>query len=448
MKKNHDVSELVGLAQKGNRECLGVLSAHVRQRVFVYLYRMTLDYHLAQDLAQETVLYMIESLPRLETTSSSSLWGWIYRSAWGKFQHYLRPQGHQRIVQKTIVDHEALSQLTDQAEASALEQAECSELFEAICKSIGTLDARYRNVLVLRCFELLSYAEIASILGGSELRARVLFFHAKHALRRRLHNRGYGREYFLTSLSLFGSITAMRAKSASAAVTVTSNLLKTGRIATVIGAVSTRFGLMTAAVVTIGLAAVMLYVGSLHADVPIEDTNEPTTLAVRSDTRWAFPLQIIGSHNPEGNGWEAVSAEDDEETLTPDPLDLQAILARQWYKCHFIIPEGHWIEFGFGRQINNGIGFDVRYDCLDTGNFPDVFLTDGQGRTLQLANPVIEPLEERAQRVSFDLTDVEIPFEPVGVRVQGRGLEGPWKASVLISLEAQISPQPKDKPRL
>ena len=442
MKNHHDVSELVGRAQKGNRECLGALSTHVRHRVFVYLYRMTLDYHLAQDLAQETVLYMIESLPRLKTDSSSSLWGWIYRSAWGKFQHYLRPQGHQRIAQKTIVDYEALSQLADEAEGSALERAERSELLEAICKSLATLETRHRNVLILRCFELLSYAEIAAVMGSSELKARVLFFRAKHALRRRLHHRGYGREYFLTSLSLFGSVTAMRAKSASAAVTVTADLLKTGTLATTIGAVSTELGLVAAAIVMIGLVAGALHVGRSDADVLVENASE-MTLSVRSDTRWAFPVRIINSHDPEGTGWEAVSVEDEEEMLTSSPLDLRATLARQWYKCPFIIPEGHWIEFGFGGTISNGMGFDVRYDCLDTGNFPDVFLTDGHGRTLQLTNPVIEPLDDRAQRVSLDITDVEVPFRPVGVRVQGRGHEGPWKAPVLISLEAQIGLQIK-----
>ncbi len=277
MTKTHDISELVSRAQKGDRESLGVMSAHVRQRVFVYLYRMTLDYHLAEDLVQETVLYMIESLPRLKTASSSSLWAWVYRSAWGKFQHHLRPQGHQRIVQKTIVDHEALLQMTDETKDSALEQAERAELFEAICKSLGALQTRHRNVLVLRCFELLSYAEIASVMGGSELKARVLFFHAKHALKRHLHNRGYGRQYFLTSLSLFGLITGMRTQSTSAAITVTSNLLKGNTIATTIGAVTTKLGLITTAIVTTGLTVGTLYVCSSDTDMPTESTINVVT---------------------------------------------------------------------------------------------------------------------------------------------------------------------------
>ena len=293
-------------------------------------------------------------------------------------------------------------------------------------------------MLILRCFELRSYAEIANIMGGTELKARVLFFHAKHALKRCLHNRGYGRRYFLTSLTLFGIITGIRTKSASAALTVTSNLLKTGTIATTIGAVSTQLGLITAAVITVGLAGGTVYVCSSNADVPTETISQ-MTLPIQSDTRWAFPTQIINAYDPEGNGWEAVSAKDGEDPSTRIPLDLQTILTGQWYNCHLIIPEGHWIEFGFGGPINNGIGFDIRYDCLDTGNFPDVFLIGGQDRTLKLTSSVIEPLENQSLRVSFDLTNVEVPFEPAGVRVQGRGLEGQWQAPVLCSLEAQIS---------
>lgn len=439
MLKTRDISELVSRAKKGNRESLGELSAHVRQKIFVYLYRMTLDYHLAQDLAQDTVLYMIESLPRLKTTKSSSIWAWIYRSAWGKFQHHIRPQGHQRIVQKTIVDHDVLMQLTDEDKENALEHAERTELFEAICESLDKLEKRHRNVLVLRCYELLSYAEIATVMGNSELQARLLFFRAKHALKRHLQNRGYGRKYFLTSLTLFGLITGMRAKSASAAVTVTANMLKTGAMATTIGAVTTKTGMIATAVVTIGLIAGSVHVYNSNLEKPVEST-QGITLAVQNDTQWELPLQIITSNDPEENGWEALSVDNGEELSTKIPLDLQTILARQWEKCYVIIPEGHWIEFGFERPLVNGVGFDIRYDCLYTGNFPDVFLADGQGRTFQLTNPVIEPLEDRGQRVSFELTNVVIPFKPVGIRIQGRGFKGQWKAPVVFNLEARISP--------
>jgi len=330
-------------------------------------------------------------------------------------------------------------QLTDEDKENALEHAERTELFEAICESLDKLEKKHRNVLVLRCYELLSYAEIGSVIGSSELQARLLFFRAKHALKRHLQRRGYGRKYFLTSLTLFGLITGMRAKSASAAVTVTANMLETGALATTIGAVTTKMGLLTTAVVTIGLVAGSVHVYNANAPKPVEST-QGITLAVQNDTQWEFPLQILTSNDPEENGWEALSAEDGEELFSKVPLDLQTILARQWENCFVILPEGHWIEFGFERLLKNGIGLDIRYDCLETGNFPDVFLADGQGGTFQLSHPVVEPLEDRGQRVSFELTNVVIPFEPVGVRIQGRGFKGQWKAPVIFNLEARISP--------
>ena len=283
MTRTHDISKLVSRAQKGDRESLGVLSAYVRRRMFVYLYRITLDYHLTEDLVQETVLYMIESLPRLKTASSSSLWAWIYRSAWGIFHHYLRPQGHQRIIQNTVVDHETLLTLTADAEENALEHAERAELCEAICKSLGTMRARHRSVLVLRCFELFSYAEIAAVMGCSEIRARVLFFNAKHALKRRLHNRGFRREYFLTGLSLFGIITAAHTKSASAAVTVTSSMVKAHTIAAVIGAITAQLGFVKTTVITIAIVAGAICVYTSDAVVPTE-SKANVTIAKISNT--------------------------------------------------------------------------------------------------------------------------------------------------------------------
>lgn len=315
MTRTHDISELVRRAQKGDRQSLGVLSTRVRRRVFVYLYRMTLDYHLAEDLVQETVLYMIESLQRLKTTSSSSLWAWIYRSAWGIFRHYIRPQGHQRVIHQTVVNHEALLQLMDYTEDDPLEQAEQSELFEAICKSLATLQARHRNVLVLRCFEQLSHAEIGSVMGCSEVKARVLFFHAKHALKRRLHNRGYGRRYFLTSLSLFGLITGTPAKSASAAITVTSSLSKTGTIATMIAAITAKLGLIRTAVVAIGLIVGTLHVCSSDADVPAESTVDSMVRGGES---------VISMADKMGNTeiGDLLLGEGGADPAVPDPCDF------------------------------------------------------------------------------------------------------------------------------
>ena len=47
-------------AQAGNPQSLSAVAEQVRQKVYTYIYRLTLDYHLTQDLTQETALEMIE----------------------------------------------------------------------------------------------------------------------------------------------------------------------------------------------------------------------------------------------------------------------------------------------------------------------------------------------------------------------------------------------------
>jgi hypothetical protein len=131
------------------------------------------------------------------------------------------------------------------------------ELSDTIFQAMAKLKLMYRNILILRCFEQMSYAEIADLLGCKELRARVLFFRAKYLLKKQLSQRGFGRELLLTSLGLFGLMTAST-KAASAAGTVTATSLDVGFTATLIGAAGTKLGIaimtaMTALILTLSV---------------------------------------------------------------------------------------------------------------------------------------------------------------------------------------------------
>jgi len=95
-------------AQAGNAQSLSAVAEQVRQKVDTYIYRLTLDYHLTQDLTQETVLEMIKSLPQLEVPHVNGFWGWVFRTALGKVQHHFRLQGARRLAQKTTSDDSVL----------------------------------------------------------------------------------------------------------------------------------------------------------------------------------------------------------------------------------------------------------------------------------------------------------------------------------------------------
>ncbi len=431
MKKSVDLARIVSQAQQGHRESLELLVEHVRPRVMVYLYRMTLDYHLAQDLTQETMLTLIQSLQYLRTGSHSSLWAWIYRTALGKGQHHFQKQGRRQRSRPTTVDHDVLDQLAAHSTRDGLDQVQRQELVEAMSTSLETLKTTYRHVLVLRCFEQLSFAQIATVLGaGSELRMRLLFLRAKRALERQLHNRGFGRRYFLSGLTLFATATALCTKSTAAVPVVTAELAGAGAAATTIGALTAPCGVAVLAAVTLTLMVGAAFVPGPEVPIPTFQETVP----------WGFPSRLIKAHDPNGNGWERLIPFDNGPDL-PVPLDLNTIIDKPGTDFFLILPEGQWVEFGFPGPLVDSPGPDIEYHCLKTENFPPVFLTDGDKRTYRLEIPTRHLRENWAYRVTFDLAECQCPFTPTVLRIEGTGPPSQPGAAVLINLKARVAPR-------
>lgn len=223
------------------------LAQLVQGRLFAYIYRLTLNYDLAQDLLQETLLRMVESLKELKQVEQ--FWMWLYRTAMGKVQHYFRDKKQQHMVQIAALDKERLLDYVSQNHNDGLSSVVRRELSETICLAMARLKLTYRNVLILRCFEQLSYAEIASLMDCKELRARVLFFRAKHSLRQQLARRGFRKTLLLIALGFFGVITTPT-KGASVAGVVSAASLDVGFLATLVGAAGTRLGIAVMTAIT------------------------------------------------------------------------------------------------------------------------------------------------------------------------------------------------------
>ena len=85
MDENTGYAELIRQAHLGDQQSMNQLAQLVQGRLFAYIYRLTLNYDLAQDLSQETLLRMVESLKELKQVEQ--FWLWLYRTAMGKVQH-------------------------------------------------------------------------------------------------------------------------------------------------------------------------------------------------------------------------------------------------------------------------------------------------------------------------------------------------------------------------
>jgi len=237
--------QLVRQAQLGDRVSLDRLAEGARQRLYAYIYRLTLNHDLAQDLLQETLLKMVENMKELE--HPERFWSWLFRTALGNVQHYYRDLAREQAIEFSSISRNRLSQYLCEDHDDGLNRAMRKELSETIVDAMARLRLTYRNVLMLRCFEQMSFAEISEIMGCKELRARVLFYRARHSLGRQLSRRGLGKGLLVTALGVFGLLTAP-ADSAPAG-TVTAASLNVGLVATLVGHAGTPSGM--AVVVTI-----------------------------------------------------------------------------------------------------------------------------------------------------------------------------------------------------
>ena len=233
--KDKELVELVCRGQGGDREAVAMLSELAAERLLPYIHRLTLNYDVAQDILQETLLHLVKSLGDLK--QQGSFWSWIFRMARGKVQHYYRDRGREKdIMMRTF--REGWNRCQD-SNLTGYDYVLRKELSEIIVGVVGRLNVNQRTVLALRCYEDMPYSQIAEVMDCKEMAARVMFYRAKRLMRKGLIRRGFSKEHLMLALGLFGAITA-KSEAVSATSYVSASMLNVGALAVFISALSSR----------------------------------------------------------------------------------------------------------------------------------------------------------------------------------------------------------------
>jgi len=411
-------------AQAGNTQSLSAVAEQVRQKVYTYIYRLTLDYHLTEDLTQETVLEMIKSLSQLEVPHVNSFWGWIFRTALGKVQHHFRRQGARRLVQKTTSDDSVLkSQAGD--DNNPMNALVSEEIRKTVVSAMQAIKFKYRNILVLRCFDNLSYGQIAGIMGGSELKCRLLFFRAKHSLKSQLERHGFKRDHLLAVLTMFAGLTLGTGKKAAAGEVVLASSLETGLGISLAGLLTVKTAITAACVLCIAG-----FTASMIKPAPSSNTTVKELYGhlypLLDHEAFAAPSRVIAAHDPERDGFLVI---DQDRPGTPVQR-LQTDQIRQADQIRIdlvnqprmglVLPTDHWIELGFDGPIRDGSGPDLLLTVWGC-RIMRIFLTDGSGQWFELPQPSCLRMGVCANEhiIDIDLDGLDLPFEPRGVCLFG-----------------------------
>jgi len=163
---------LLEATKTGDEVAFAELVRRYRNQITNYVYRMTNDYDLAVDLAQETFMRVYAAAERYQTSYAFSTY--IYRIATNLAISELRRRKRRRLVslstffrERESADDSCELEMPDTATLQDAAYVE-DERRSAVARAIATLPEKYRAPLVLRDVEERSYEEIASILQMNE----------------------------------------------------------------------------------------------------------------------------------------------------------------------------------------------------------------------------------------------------------------------------------------
>jgi RNA polymerase sigma-70 factor (ECF subfamily) len=149
-----------------------------KHRVYAYCYRLLRHPQNAEDATQETFIKVHRSLDQLE--NAASLQAWIFSIA----------RNESFTILRRLRPTEELEEETEDVwdEESPLDKVVQKEKAGIVQHCLGLLKPTYRELLILKEYEQLSYAEISQVTGASEAAVKSGLFKARRSMGKKLES--------------------------------------------------------------------------------------------------------------------------------------------------------------------------------------------------------------------------------------------------------------------
>ena len=143
-------------------------------RIYAFLYKLTENRDLAEELTQETFYQAFVSFHRFR--GDSDVFTWLASIGKHTYIRHMRKNKHQ----VESLDAGELAELYDVGTTEHLaDTVERSLQAESARRALQALPKKYQDVVILRVYADMNYAQIGSALQISENSARVIYYRAK-----------------------------------------------------------------------------------------------------------------------------------------------------------------------------------------------------------------------------------------------------------------------------
>lgn len=175
--------EIIDRVLSGDTEAFEALVLEHQNKVYSLALRMVGNEEDARDMAQESFIRAFSSLTGFRGDSKFSVW--LYRLTSNICIDFLRSRAKKRTVSMTWTDDEGDDagelEIPDER-FSPEEQFDRTSIRESVQRGLDSLSPQYREILVLREINGLSYEEIGRVLGIEEGTVKSRIFRARKKL--------------------------------------------------------------------------------------------------------------------------------------------------------------------------------------------------------------------------------------------------------------------------
>ena len=151
-----DDKALIEAFQQGDDFAFVSLYNRYKGPVYTFCLKMLFDREQAQDVMQETFLRIYENRDRL--LNANSFKAWTFTIARNQCLNQFR-----RSSKHVLLDEEHTLTVSETAVLAQVAMLEKSEQVELVNHFLGRLKPEYREVLILREYQNLTYEEIAAV---------------------------------------------------------------------------------------------------------------------------------------------------------------------------------------------------------------------------------------------------------------------------------------------
>ena len=173
---NNGDRALIEAFQTGDEFAFVALYNRYKDAVYAFCVKMLLNRELAQDVMQDTFLRVYENRERLMKTDSFK--AWLFTIARNQCLNQLRRNNWQIPLDPEM----ALPPHIQGAKHTPVQDLEKSEKIQLVNRYLQELKADYREVIILREYQNMSYEEIAAVTRSTLSAVKSRLFKARKKL--------------------------------------------------------------------------------------------------------------------------------------------------------------------------------------------------------------------------------------------------------------------------